>query len=629
MTAIPLLAEIDELARAEIIREIEKWKLSAGIELPSVWAEENRYLPQGVSNLPGKINHAIAPHMVEICDNFHPHSGIQCTTVMKSTQSLATTTIEHVIGWAIKNKLHNILYVISSKGMAKMRSSAAIDVLIDYSGLAQYVKPISSRMKRKTADNTFYKEFSGGFRLMMTSWNSIADAKSFSWDLLVFDEIDEAPFELKGQGDPEKLFEVRGITARHLKIAKISTPTTTHGRIYKNFMDGDRRYFFMKCPLCGEEQVLELLIGGNDYGLTARAETIDGIEQIIPESVHYICKSCKKYIYEYQKQDMLMSGRWKPTARPVNPAYRSYHISNLMSPIMFYTWTQVMQAFSETEWGQRITRYKSFIINILGMPWEAKTEKKDYQELIKRAEEYKLGEMPPGALMPIAGFDVHKKHIECVAVGFGRDMECWVIDHKKFYAEGETRNKDDRCWTDFRNYVLTKKFKMKHIEVPLAIAPIDSGYNPDSDANGGNDITSEHTVYEIVARTSRTVACRGNTRLKDAVVRQERVKRQSPLKTRYDVATNELKDELFVKIDMPPGAPGAIHFSKNLSEEFFKGFLSEVFTELEPGKWGYKKIYEHNHPLDCFLLCRAGAEILNLPAWSKEIWDEYEKKILK
>jgi phage terminase large subunit GpA-like protein len=220
-----IVQDIDENARRTIIKAIRLWKLSAYIEQPSEWAAANRYLPQGVSNLPGKINHEIAPHMVEIQDCFHPDTGIKSVSIMKSTQSLATTTIENVIGWAIKNKLHNILYIISSKGMAKMRSSAAIDVLIDYSGLSDYIKPISSRMKRKTADNTFYKEFAGGYRLMMTSWHSIADAKSFSWDLIIMDEIDEAPIELKGQGDPEKLFEVRGVTARHLKIAKISTPT--------------------------------------------------------------------------------------------------------------------------------------------------------------------------------------------------------------------------------------------------------------------------------------------------------------------------------------------------------------------------------------------------------------------
>lgn len=620
--------EIDIKARDQIIRYIKTWKLSSYLELPSEWAAEYRTLPQGVSARPGKIDHSIAPHMIEICDSAHPDSGIKIISIMKSTQSLATTTVEHVIGWAIKNKLHNILYIISTKGMAKMRSSAAIDVLIDYSDLAQYVKPISQRMKRKSSDNTFYKEFSGGFRLMMTSWNSIGDAKSFSWDLIIMDEIDEAPYELKGQGDPEELFAVRGVTARNLKIYKLSTPTTEQGRINQNFLAGDQRYFFCRCPLCGEHQVLEVMMSGRDYGLFGRSEVIEGIEQVIPETVRYKCKFCKGDIYEYQKQDMLQSGIWKPTARPISPEHRSYHISNLMSPIAFFTWRQVLDQYCQSDWGQKITKYKAFQINILGQPWSPKTEKKDWQSLKARSEEYKLGTMPTGALIPVAGCDVQKRWIECVVVAYGRDMESWVIDHKQFHAETETKNKQDRCWSDWQNYIRTRKFKIKNIEVPIAVTAIDSGYNPNDEKIGDTDVTREHTVYEMVARTPRTIACRGNYKLKDCILKEEQVKKGGPLKRRFDVATNEIKDEIFVKVDLPAGAQGEMHFSNELSDEFFKGFLSEAYTEYEPGKWGYQKFYERNEPLDCWGLTRAGAEFLNLATWTEQVWDEYESRLL-
>ncbi len=621
------LTSIDALARAEIIRSISAWKTSAYIPFPSEWATQNRYLPAGTTEFPGYIDHSIAPHMVEIQDCFHPDSGIKTTTIMKSTQSLATTALENVIGWAIKYKLHNILYIISSRNIAKIRSSAAIDVMIDNSGLVDCVKPISQRMKRKVADNVFYKEFAGGRRLMMTSYNSIADAKSLSWDLIIMDEIDEAPFELKGQGDPEKIFEGRGKTSRGLKIAKISTPTNTHGRINQNFINGDRRYYYCRCPLCGEMQVLDVLgLDGCEYGLTARSEKVDGVEQVIPDSVRYVCKSCTRDVYEYQKQDMLTGGQWRPTARPVNPAYRSYHISNLMSPIMFYTWRQCMQEYAETEWGQNIMKYKNFMIDVMGRPWEMKAEKKDWRELKARAEEYQLGTMPPGALIPVAGYDVQKRWIECSVWGFGRGLECWLLDHVKFHAETETKYRDDRCWTDFRNFVLTKKYKFRDREIPIAINAIDSGYNPEGGAESA-DIAQEHTVYEIVARTPRTIACRGNAKLKDSIIREERVKRQSPLKIRYDIATNEIKNELFVHVDLPPGAPGAMHFPRALSDDYFRGFLSEVFAEIEPGRWGYKKVFERNEPLDTYQLARAGAEALNLPTWTDAVWDAYEARM--
>jgi phage terminase large subunit GpA-like protein len=487
-------------------------------------------------------------------------------------------------------------------------------------------------MKRKTADNTYWKEFSGGYRMMLTSWNSIADAKSFSWDLIIMDELDEAPYELANQGDPEHLFSMRGITARNLKIFKLSTPTTTQGRIYKNFLAGDQRYYNCQCPICGELQVLTMMYGGRDYGLFGRSEVKDNITQIIPESVRYICKFCKKEIYEYQKQDMLNGGKWIPTARPINPAYRSYHISNLMSPIAFFSWVKVMQNFCETDFGQKITSFKSFIINILGEAWEARTEKRSYIDLYNKAEDYPLGILPEGALIVTMGTDVQKMYLQYTVVAWGRDMQSWVIDEGKFHAINGTKDKNDRCWQDWRNFILTKKYRLKKcetVEVIISRVAIDSGYNPDSEKIDGTDITYEHTVYEMVARTPRTIACRGNWKLKDTILKEERVKRQSPLKVRYDHAVNELKDEIFVKIDLPAGAPGEMHFTKQLGEEFFRGFLSEVYAETEPGKWSYRKIYERNEPLDTWILARAAAEHLNLSSWTEQIWNDVEMRLLK
>ena len=625
----PLEKEIRESAKKELLKYISTWKTDAHIEMPSEWATKNRYIPAGQSEFPGYIDHSIAPHMIEIQDCFHPDSGIKQVSIMKSTQSLATTTIENAIGHAIKYKLHNVLYIISSLKMAKMRSSAAIDVMIDYSGLADYIKPISQRMKRKVADNSFYKEMHGGRRLMMTSWHSIGDAKSMSWSFIIMDEIDEAPYQLAGQGDPEAIFAGRGKTIRDLKIAKISTPTTTQGRIYKNFLNGDQRFYYCQCPLCGELQVLELKGMGKDYGLTARSEKIDNVEQIIPDSVRYICKFCAKGIHEYQKGKMLEGGKWVATARPVHPEYRSYHISNLMSPIMFFTWTQVMQEFAETDWGQNIQRFKNFTIDVLGWPWSAQNDKKDWRELQARAEDYPLGAIiPDGGCVITGGADIQKNRIELQVVAWGAGMSSWVIDYQTFF--GETKEKNGKAWQALYRFITTKKYKLKQVDISIAQTAIDSGYNPKEDGeNRGvqNDVTVEHLVYDFVAMTPRTISARGNHNLKDVILKEEQIKRKSLLKRRYDVAVTELKDETFVKCELPAGATGEIHFSKDLPEHYYKGFMSEVYAEIENGKWGYKKTFDRNEPLDTYILCRAAAEYLNLPTWTDEAWQNYQIKL--
>jgi phage terminase large subunit GpA-like protein len=623
---ITLQQQITLNALHELEKYISTWKTDFHIPLISEWAAENRYLPAGTTEYPGLIDHTIAPHLVEIQDCLHPDSGISQVTIMKSTQSLATTAIENSIGHSIRYKLHNILNIISSKNIAGIRSSAAIDVMIDNSGLAEFVKPISTRMKRKIADNKFYKELHGGRRLMMTSWNSIGDAKSLTWSMIIEDELDEAPYELAGQGDPEAIFEGRTKTIRNRKIVKISTPTTTNGRIYKNFLAGDQRYYFCLCPLCGELQILKLYGLGRDYGLRARSETIDSVTQIVPDTVEYICKFCKKSIKEYQKPEMLNGGKWVPTARPVNPEYRSYQFSNLISPVMFYTWLRVMQEFAETDWGENITKFKNFVIDVLGEPWESRTEKKSWEYLKNRAEDYPLYTVPTGGYVITAGCDVQKTWLELVVIAWGPSGS-WIIDTQKFH--GETNTITRPAWQDMRNYIATKRYPMeenKKIKLPIAMTAIDSAYNPKT-PDIESDIMMEHLVYEIVARTPRTIACRGNDNLRDMILKQERVRRAGPLKTRYELAVSELKEELFMKLDLPPTTRGMIHFSKELPDEFFKGVMSEVFSEVKPGKFEWKKTYERNEPLDTINLARGAAERLNLSSWSEPVWAKYKSDL--
>jgi len=620
-----IYSEILEASSKELSKFVGAWKTDYYIPLISEWAAQNRYLPPGTTEYPGYVDHAIAPHVVEIQDCLHPDSGISQVSIMKSTQSLATTTIENAIGHSIKYKLHNILYIISSKNIAGIRSSSAIDVMIDHSGLAEYVKPISQRMKRKVADNKYYKEFHGGRRLMMTSWHSIGDAKSLTWSLIIMDEIDEAPYELAGQGDPEAIFAGRGKTIRNLKIVKLGTPTTVEGRIYRNFLEGDQRYYFVQCQFCGGMQILELKGLGRDYGLTARSEKISGIEQIIPDTVRYICKHCKKEHYEYQKGAMLKNGIWKPTARPVNPAYRSYQISNLMSPVMFYTWTKVMQEFCETEWGAKITKFKNFVIDVLGMPWESRSNRKTWIEVKQRAEDYELGQVQGGYIIT-AGADIQKNRIELQAVAWGHEMESWVIDYQTFW--GETKDKKSLVWQNLRNFIMTKKYKMGNKMIPIALTAIDTGYNPlDERIDSDTDIQTEHIVYEFVATTPRTIACRGNDKMKDAIIKEEKVKRRSLLKRRYDVAVSELKEELYTKLELRSGDAGYIHFSNRLSDDYFKGLMAEVYAEILPGKWNWKKIWERNEMLDNYILARAAAEFLGLPQWNSNVWDDLKKRI--
>ena len=165
--------------------------------------------------------------------------------------------------------------------------------------------------------------------------------------------------------------------------------------------------------------------------------------------------------------------------------------------------------------------------------------------------------------------------------------------------------------------------------LPISMTAIDSGYNPKAEEKE-TSIRAEHIVYEFVAQNhTRCIAVRGNPDLKDTVLKEERVKRESPLKRRYDAAVNELKDEIFIKIEMSPGSQGYMHFSQDLADEYFRGFMSEVYKEVEPGKWRWDKISSdsRNEPLDTWIYARCAAERLNLPTWTEDVWEKYKRDI--
>jgi len=54
-----------------LIKSVGKWKTDSYIEMPSEWSSNERYLPAGTTEYPGLVDYDIAPHMIEIVDNFN------------------------------------------------------------------------------------------------------------------------------------------------------------------------------------------------------------------------------------------------------------------------------------------------------------------------------------------------------------------------------------------------------------------------------------------------------------------------------------------------------------------------------------------------------------------------------
>lgn len=650
-----MIAEDIYTARQQTFAHNRIMRLPTEIEVPpfSEWAEEERYIPEGVSDYYGPFDWSIAPHLKEILDCCHPDHPARKIAFMKSVQSAGTTSIgENAMGAFIKYKLGNVLFLTSTKGIGAIRGSANIDTLIDNSGLAGLLKPMSNRTGKKNKDNTFYKEFSGGIKLLITSYNSIGDLKSNTWHLIIRDEWEEAGVELKDQGDIDGIIEGRTRGLRFYKIVDISTSGRMEtSRIYKSFMEGDQREFFAPCPECGEQQILILKGKGEDYGLTFTTEKNKKTEvrEIIPDTVRYICKFCKDEFRENKKQYMMENGVWIPTGTAKVANKVSYHSGGLIAPEPFMSWFRICDDFKNTGFGQDVMKFKDFTINVLGNPWAAVKKAAKWEMLKERAENYTMGTVPEGEKVVIsglelyngpmflyAGADVQGDRIEILVVGFGINGNKWVVDHQVFF--GNTGDINDPCWHNLENYVYTSKFQIMGNDAYIELCALDAGYNPRASKREKDYAGKAHIVYEFISvRTERFIAVMGDPSDKAiGIIKESRISdTHTSLTKRYMVSVSLLKEMIMNVIGNTDGF-NCIHVPKwikqagierelEVPDEFYQQFLSERYQEdpKKPGNYIWHKIRNRNEILDCFIYAIAGADFHGVNKFTLENWNTY------
>lgn len=633
-----------------MLKSLDNLPVSGFVPPLTDWAEEKRFLPSGTTEVAGQFNRNVAPHLNEILECLHPDSPYTHVTSMKSVQSANTTTVaENGMGAWIDYKLGSCLFLTSTKGIGNIRSSSAIDVMIDNAKLK--IKPMSERMKRKTGDKANYKEFAGNIKLLISSYRSIADLKSNTFHFIVCDEWDEAAAELKGQGDIAGIIDGRTMGLRRYKVLYISTPSEMKtSRIYKSFLEGDQRKFNMPCPLCGELQIPNLKGRGLDYGLTFTREKHErtGNKILIPESVRYTCKHCKKDFYESKKQWMLENGVWIPTAIPEDRKKASFHSPGFISP--FLGWERMCQQFINTKFGEDVLKFKDFTINYLGLPWANQEKTPEWQTLKDRSEDYSLGEVPPGeivqenneqyyngGLVLFGGVDVQGDRLELKVTAFGADSNRWIVDKKVFF--GKTENIDDPCYYNLDDFVYNHTYKILDIDCFIMGCGMDCGYDPRYAKRGKDFSNKASIVYDFVAdRQDRFIAVMGVSKEKTmGIIKEAKISDvRTSLTKRYNVHVSALKELIMNVIDKSNGY-GTIHFpkyqmigesKKEIPNNFYQGFLSEVYSEISPGKYGWKKIFERNENLDTYIYSVAAAEYFGVNNWNRDNYMRYYYDLL-
>jgi phage terminase large subunit GpA-like protein len=586
----------------------------------SEWADRHRVLSSKSSSEPGRWRTSRTPYLKEIMDCLSPTSPIERIVFMAGGQLGKTECGNNWIGYVIHHAPGPMMAVSPTVEMAKRNSKQRIDPLIEESPtLKELISPARSR---DSGNTILAKEFRGGV-LVMTGANSAVGLRSMPVRYLFLDEVDGYPLDVDGEGDAISLAEARTRTFARRKIFIVSTPTIAGvSAIEREYEASDQRRYFVPCPHCGHRQWLRF----------EQLRWERGKNRHHPETAAYVCETCDTAIAEHHKTAMLAAGEWRALGAS-NGKTAGFHLSSLYSPIGWRSWRDIAAAWesSVNKESGSASAIKTFKNTELGETWIEEGEAPDWQRLLERREDYRIGSIPAGGLLLVGGADVQKDRIEASIWAFGRGKEAWLIEHRVLM--GDTAR--DTVWRQLAQMLTETWTHASGARLPLARFALDTGF-----------ATQEAYAFVRAAKDHRLMAVKGVPRGAALIgtptavdVTQAGKKLRRGIKL-YSVAVGIAKLEFYNALRKSAEVAddgvtaiypaGFIHLPK-MDAEFIQQLCSEqLITRRNRNGFSvreWQKTRERNEGLDCYNYARSAAAAAGLDRFEERHWRELERQL--
>jgi phage terminase large subunit GpA-like protein len=469
----------------------------------SEYAEEKRTLPVGTP-FPGPWSNSKTPYLDEIMDAMSANSEIQHIIIAKAAQLGLSAAAENVTLYWMDEQPAEILFISATDALLKKWVHKRLEPAIDSVGMrAKIFAQARGTGQRRSGDRVFSKEYAGGC-LDMSSAQSPASLRSDSKRILIRDEIDGAPRDLKtGEGNWLKVSYVRtNAFGKRRKILDFSTPTTyDDSAVWPEYLKGDQRRYFVPCPHCGAYQILEWGTEDDPDG--------PGMKWVVKngrvKKVWYQCEHCEEPIKNHHKDFMLTNGEWRATATAVHAQTRSYHLSSIYSPVGMLSWEEMVEAYLEAQ--QEFQGMRSFRNLYLGLPYK-ETGERPSSEIVKRLRApYASGTIPSDNILFLTmAIDVQKgtkrnekypPRIELEVCGHGRGYRTWSVMYKVF--AGSVDDVESGAWKELNDFAVDGGFEFERadgMKFEPQLTLIDSGYNAP-------------IVYQFCKSWQNTFPCKG------------------------------------------------------------------------------------------------------------------------
>lgn len=298
------------------------------------WAEQRAFLPPGDS-ASGKWHNR--PIQVEIQkamtvgNRLHASGArVREVVIVKGARLGLTKCLYNAIGYHIEHNPSMVGMYLPDPSAVKNYSGGPwvkwLEAQPSLRGL------VSSEISSDGKSSSTRKLFPGGM-LMFLSASLGRDLASYGWRLILSDEVDLFPDNIKNEGNVVKLIRNRAREFSDAIIVWNSTPRSTYenSKIWKLYSESDQRRFLVRCKSCGTHQYLDL----KQFRVKEPYQD-SGFE----------CIKCGHLMTESEKQQMIDEGYWRPNKKKKDstPGIAGFYLPSFYAIGPTTTWPMLARA---------------------------------------------------------------------------------------------------------------------------------------------------------------------------------------------------------------------------------------------------------------------------------------------
>lgn len=567
--------------------------------LPSVWAEANIHIPLG-NAIPGPISFENAPMQRGILDAIK-EPGLRRMDLMLGAQLGKTTVLQCLTGYFIGHEPRSQIMAQPSEGDMMTFQETKLKPMLEAN------PAISNRMAkargRQGVNNSRMISYIGGF--LMFSWaGSPKTARGRSAPVTQADEVDG--YDATAEGDFLELLAQRSATFGDQRLdVRSSTPVElATSRIYKGWLAGDQRRYYVRCPDCDE---LQFFRWENVHWIGRKSTSIEDCEtdrgqEHEPHTARYSCSGCGSLWTDGQRVAAIRNaarlGAGWIAGKPFK-GHASFHAPEMAST--FRRLGDIVQSYLDK---LSMDDLQSFVNVSLGWPYET-GDKVDPEGLVARRREYGA-QVPLGGLFITAGIDQQQDRLEVEIVAWGFGEQSWSVDYRVLWGDPL----GSEVWKDLED-VLAERFAHESgAELPISAACLDTG--------GSAGMTQ--AAYEwLRGKTGRRIfGIKGIAGWGRPIVEKPQRKQSGKTTRKVDlflVGTDEAKLVVQKRLAVVKPGPGHCHFPADRDPEWFKQLTAERlvvrYVKGQPVREWHKPDRARNEALDCRVYALAALKIIN------------------